>query len=362
MGCLVAVLIQGFFMSSPTNSVITLFVKRFSRFKIRLEKDRWNPLNTLIFLVIFCVFIAAGINGWGFLFTGKWVVAGVEHAAKQLPDHAPVRGRVLVLSPHPDDETLAAGGLIQDVLQHDGEVAVIFLTNGDGFPWEARYSTRKLMVGSGVFLKMGRDRQTEATLATNALGVPAKNVHFLGFPDRGLRSVYLTNYLIPYKSRYTQVDHVPYSNAYKPGSPYTGQELERQVLEIARKFNPDVILAPTPLDQHPDHQATSFMSSRVLSELPRARILYYLVHGGVEWPLPKGYHPSLPLSPPAETSQGIEWQKYPLSEKQQKQKYKAMQYYRSQLQLLGRFMEAFNRENELVLPPVMDVHDDRKNP
>ncbi|GGJ30539.1 PIG-L deacetylase family protein [Deinococcus roseus] len=332
------------------------------KFKIRLQRDRWNPLNTLIFVLIFCLFLAAGINGWGFLFTGKWVVAGVEHAAKQLPDHAPVRGKVLILSPHPDDETLAAGGLIQDVLQHDGDVVVIFLTNGDGFPWDARYSSGKLMVNASVYLKLGRERQNEATLATNTLGVPARNVYFLGFPDRGLRSVYLTNYLIPFKSRYTQVDHVPYANAYKPGSPYTGQELEKQVLAIARKFNPDVIMAPTPLDQHPDHQATSYMSSRVLSELPHTKILYYLVHGGVEWPLPKGYHPDLPLSPPAETIQGIEWQKYPLTSAQQKQKYRAMLFYKSQVQILGRFMQAFSRENELVLPPVMDVHNDRTNP
>lgn len=337
-------------------------MKRFSRFKIRIERDRWNPLNTLIFLIIFALFLAAGINGWGFLFTGKWVVAGVEHAAQQLPEHTPIRGRVLVLSPHPDDETLATGGLIQDVLQNNGEVAVVFLTNGDGFPWEARYSTRKWNVEPRVFLKMGRDRQTEATLATNALGVPAKNVYFLGFPDRGLRSVYLTNYLIPYKSKFTRVDHVPYNNTYRPGSPYTGQELEKQILEIAQKFNPDVILAPTPLDQHPDHQATSYLSSRILSEFPHAKILYYIVHGGVEWPLPKGNHPELPLSPPAETSQGIEWRRYPLTEKQQQQKHKALLYYKSQLQILGRYMLAFNRENELVLPPVVDVHDDRKNP
>src|SRR4030095_6335023 len=44
------------------------------------------------------------------------------------------RDRLVVLSPHPDDETLAAGGLIQRVLQSGGKVKVVFLTSGDGYP------------------------------------------------------------------------------------------------------------------------------------------------------------------------------------------------------------------------------------
>ena len=42
--------------------------------------------------------------------------------------------RLMVFSPHPDDETLGAGGLIQWVLRMGGKVKVVFMTNGDGFP------------------------------------------------------------------------------------------------------------------------------------------------------------------------------------------------------------------------------------
>ena len=52
--------------------------------------------------------------------------------------------RLMVFSPHPDDETLAAGGLIQRVLSLGGSVKVVFMTSGDGFPEgvekENRYS------------------------------------------------------------------------------------------------------------------------------------------------------------------------------------------------------------------------------
>src|SRR5262249_6702771 len=48
----------------------------------------------------------------------------------QIPPHT----RLMVFAPHPDDETLAAGGLIQHVVAKQGTVRVVFLTNGDGYP------------------------------------------------------------------------------------------------------------------------------------------------------------------------------------------------------------------------------------
>ena len=40
----------------------------------------------------------------------------------------------MVFSPHPDDESLGAAGLIQRVIETGGSVKVVFMTNGDGFP------------------------------------------------------------------------------------------------------------------------------------------------------------------------------------------------------------------------------------
>lgn len=41
--------------------------------------------------------------------------------------------RLMIFSPHPNDESLGAGGLIQRVLNAGGRVKVVFMTNGDGF-------------------------------------------------------------------------------------------------------------------------------------------------------------------------------------------------------------------------------------
>ena len=51
--------------------------------------------------------------------------------------HAEVLGRgavrALVVSPHPDDATLGAAGLIQRVVRNGGAVQVVEMTSGDAF-------------------------------------------------------------------------------------------------------------------------------------------------------------------------------------------------------------------------------------
>lgn len=41
--------------------------------------------------------------------------------------------RLLEFAPHPDDEVLGAGGLIQEVLARSGSVRIVTVTSGDGF-------------------------------------------------------------------------------------------------------------------------------------------------------------------------------------------------------------------------------------
>src|SRR5262245_52083561 len=51
--------------------------------------------------------------------------------------------RLLVVAPHPDDEVLAAGGLMQHVLAAGGQVRVVYLTNGDGYRDGVRLEERE---------------------------------------------------------------------------------------------------------------------------------------------------------------------------------------------------------------------------
>jgi LmbE family N-acetylglucosaminyl deacetylase len=78
---------------------------------------------------------------------------------------------VLVIAPHPDDETLGCGGLI---LGNPGAVSCLFLTRG-----EASHRDHPLLTPGAL----GEQRTREARAAAALLGVPENNVAFLDLPD-----------------------------------------------------------------------------------------------------------------------------------------------------------------------------------
>ncbi len=314
---------------------------------MRLKPPRkWKRLTSL---VVAALLLAAFVNGWYWLPTGRLTVSQVNAAAARLPVTPPLGGRVLFVSPHPDDETLAAGGILQDVMARGGQVYVVFLTSGDGFEWDARAATRDFSISRADMLRLGLRRMTEARAAMKVLGVPENHVYFLGFPDQGLTALYLQNYLVPYTSSHTGVNRVPYAGTFAPGKPYTGKELERQLSAVYDLVRPETVLAPSTQDGHPDHRTAAYLASRLASERGE-KLYFYIVHGGLEWPLPKGLHPKLGLAPPRSTWQGLAWTRYPLTGAQQGVKVKAISAYKSQLMVLSRFMWAFVRQNELLLP------------
>ena len=54
----------------------------------------------------------------------------------------PEATRLLLIAPHPDDEVLGAGGLMQRVRATGGAVRVVYLTDGDGYPKASRKRTK----------------------------------------------------------------------------------------------------------------------------------------------------------------------------------------------------------------------------
>lgn len=312
-------------------------------------KKRRFPWKRLAFALMAVNLVAAFINGWSWLPTGRATVRKVEVSAAQLPVMAPLTGKVLFVSPHPDDETLAAGGLLQDIQARGGQVYVVFLTNGDGFAIDARATHRSITASHADMLRLGKRRMQEAKDAAQALGIPESHVYFLGFPDKGLNAIYLQNYLTPLTSQYTGVNRVPYAGTVKPAAPYTGRELEDLLGRVFDHVGPDVVLTPSFFDNHPDHRTAAYLGTR-LASLYGAQQYFYMVHGGVEWPLPKGLHQTLPLSPPRQTLQGITWNRYLVTPAQQAKKMAAIRAYKTQLAVIPRFMWAFVRENELLLP------------
>ena len=300
---------------------------------------------------------------WAFI-NGRWIFA-YYHAlrsawlSRRLPEAAPLgrEDRLLVLAPHPDDEVLAAGGQIQLALAAGAAVRIVWLTAGDGFDLASGRPAPR----PEALRRLALRRMEEASRAAEILGVAPDGRVFLGYPDQGLLRLFLTHYYLPYTSPHTALDRVSYPGCRSAGAPYTGQALESDLESIVREFAPTRVLTPGPLDAHPDHQATAYFAMRILGKLGwEDRLRYYIVHGGYEYPLPKGLHPRLPLYP-APRGRRLPWRRVELGEAEVERKLEATRAHVSQLRLIGNFMLAFVRRSELISPlpiPVRTLPED----
>lgn len=108
----------------------------------------------------------------------------------------------LVISPHPDDETLGMGGTLALAAQKNYPVTVIVITDGS--------------LGGNPAV-----REKECLEAMKILGV--QKVRFLRFPDRGLCHKF--------------------------------SELRRPLMVILQKETWSTVFLPSPFEFHPDHRA-----------------------------------------------------------------------------------------------------------
>lgn len=160
--------------------------------------------------------------------------------------------RLLVVAPHPDDETIATGLLIQQVRAAGGEVRILLLTSGDNNPWPQRWLERRVRIDDVDRQRWGQRRQAEMQQALQRLGLPASALESMGWPDMGLTSCLL-----------------------QPG----GTAVSLLAAAIGR-FRPSLIALPSIDDRHPDHGAAHVLVRLALTEqLDLPQLLTYLVHG-----------------------------------------------------------------------------------
>ena len=93
--------------------------------------------------------------------------------------------RLLVFAPHPDDETLATGELIQVARAAGAAVRVVFATDGDNNPWPQRWCERRWHIGPAERERWGRRRRGEAEAALARLGVATRDQYRRGHCIRG---------------------------------------------------------------------------------------------------------------------------------------------------------------------------------
>ena len=132
--------------------------------------------------------------------------------------------RVLVLSPHPDDEAIGCGGTLCRHSAAGDEIRVIFLTSGE---------RGSRVMGPGETASV---RETEAKAAAAVLGLA--EIEFLRAPDGRLRS--------------------------------SAAVMEKVAGAIA-KFQPDYLYTAHGGEAHSDHRAAMRLATRAVREAPRPK-------------------------------------------------------------------------------------------
>lgn len=267
--------------------------------------------------------------------------------------------RLMVFAPHCDDETLGCAGRIEQTRAAGGKVRVGILTNGDGYPAAVARQLRCLRAGPREFEQFAALRQSESDQALDMLGVPAKDVLYFGYPDRGLLALWNDHWSAdsPYVSPFTECAASPYARTFHPGSHYCGKDLVEDIKSALRAFRPTVVTVTHPAEDHTDHAAAAAFVSLALLELQadpheaawavHTRLDYYLIHRG-DWPAPAEARPHAPLLPPAAMERtDTHWSTLELSPEQMAHKAHGIELYPSQTTVMPAFMHSFVRNSEL---------------
>lgn len=132
--------------------------------------------------------------------------------------------RVVVLSPHPDDEIIGAGGAIGTHVAAGATVLIVQMTSGEATVGLAHLPPDE----------RAAKREGEARLAAERLGLLPSDVHFVGYGDGNVGSAQASN-----------------------------KNFDRFV-EVVADYEPDLIYAPWPVDAHRDHVATTQLLAQAL--------------------------------------------------------------------------------------------------
>jgi len=267
----------------------------------------------------------------------------------------PPRLRLLVVAPHPDDESLGAGGLIQQTIAAGGRVHVLFLTNGDGYPEAVEVATGHREPTATDYRGFGELRRAEALVALEHYRVLPLSVTFLGFPDGGLAEIWRRGPRVPaYESPYTREDNPPYPHVLESTAHYVSRDLIHLIARMVALSDPDWIVLPTPLDNHPDHCAAFTFVVAALKSLGAEpggaskipdRLLTYLVHSSLGWP-PAPQTPG-PLPEPNKVFAPARWYSLPLTPDQVKTKVEALETHHTQAAVMEVLFRSFARSNEI---------------
>ena len=190
------------------------------------------------------------------------------------------------------------------MLASGGEIAVVFITDGENNPWPQRLLEKKLFLSKSDRAKWGTMRRREALCSLSRLGIAEQSAIFLAFPDQGIASLARRG----------------------------DAALRDKLRETIERIRPTLIISPSTFDDHSDHRATAYYAH---SAAPDASIATYVVHG----------------CGPAERAVC----KVELSEREQNKKFEAIECHESQLSLSRDRFLSYGRRNETFFRAEHDI-------
>lgn len=305
---------------------------RIGRFYIKRRK-------IIIFILVIIIFWFFGLG-----VLGGWLLTkgGMESFPK-----IKSTDKILIVSPHIDDEILGSGGLIQQALKNNADIKVVYVTNGDDNL--ASVIPKDKIYNPNDFIDLGKKRMLEAQNATTILGLNFQNLIFLGYPDLGVNAMYSKNYNTPYVSPGTRLSYNPYQNTYQQQQNYTGLNLYSDLVSIIKNFQPTIIITTNPRDKNTDHQAVFLFIQKINNELNLDLPIYtFLIHYPL-YPPTKRLKPNEFLYPPRTLFTKSGWYSFDLSTDQETLKLKAIDQNKTQMVIakVDDLLESFVKENEI---------------
>jgi LmbE family N-acetylglucosaminyl deacetylase len=159
----------------------------------------------------------------------------------------------MLIAPHPDDEALACGVILQQAVRDGAAIRIVYVTDGDNNPWPQRALERRWRLSASDRKRWGKLRRSEALASLRVLGIHPSDVQLLALPDQGLTDVLLRD---------------------------CDSALTR-ITQVIDDWSPTDILVPSPSDIHPDHNAVAVMMRLIFADFlaPGVSQWNYLVHG-----------------------------------------------------------------------------------
>lgn len=188
-------------------------------------------------------------------------------------------GPILIIAPHPDDDVLGTGGLIQVAQRVGKSVYVLYVTAGDANGNSVRHYLQKPLLPRW-YRELGYVRHNEAIRAEKHLGVPSSHLFFLGFPDSITLDIATDSDMNRvHQSPVTKLTRASYSFAYVRNAPYTHGSLLNLVKSVLNKIRPGTIFVTLRQDTNPDHAASHLITYQAVRQLGVKPLIYsYLIH------------------------------------------------------------------------------------